>query len=95
MAVILFPGIAKTLLMCSWQREPVPIKPKRNLPSSLPAGFFFACVSGMAFTAAALPAMAKLAAPSPAADTFFKNERRVFSIFFLFYSLDNLFELQK
>ena len=38
-ATILFPGIANTLLMCSWQREPVPINPKRSLPSSFPAVF--------------------------------------------------------
>jgi len=58
------------------------MKPKRNLPSSLPAVFFF-WGSAAVVVAPAFPAIAKPAAPIPAADTFLRNERRVFSIYFI------------
>ena len=57
------------------------MKPKRSLPSSLPAVFFFCGASATGVAALAEPAIANPAAPNPAADTFFRKERRVFSIY--------------
>ena len=57
------------------------MKPKRSLPSSLPAVFFFCGTSATDVAALAEPAIANPAAPNPAAETFFRKERRVFSIY--------------